>query len=201
MNEQNYLMNKLNELLDNETITNMQYIRLLGPKTVESYKEWCQLIGYEENDENGAEEFVNELRYGDEPDTGEWPQEVWDSIKHYLDKNANNDEIRHQNLEDELTSIDLYKQWKADKNKLNALKTSENAVKITLWKYQNPFGSKKACERVLRITKKNIIKWWNARSFIKGAIAGGGHVHPIRLEHDVIKRLIVQAVEIAEKEE
>ena len=52
----------------------------------------------------------------------------------------------------------------------------------------------------INITKNNIKKWWNIRYFIDGAIADGGHVHPIRLEHDVIKRTILQAVEIAEKE-
>ena len=189
--------------LDREEITNLQCITMHGQEMVDDYKEWCQVLGFEEGDEDGAEQFINELRYGDEPDDNDWPQEVWDKINEVSDEaleNAGTDDGDNQTKESNLSSVELFQEWRKDKGKLDSLKTSENAVKITLWRYQNPLESKKACARALNITKNNIKKWWNIRYFIDGAIADGGHVHPIRLEHDVIKRTILQAVEIAEKE-
>lgn len=193
------LINKL----DREEITNLQCITMHGQEMVDDYKEWCQVLGFEEGDEDGAEQFINELRYGDEPDDNDWPQEVWDKINEVSNEtleNANMTNGSNQTKESNLSSVELFQEWRKDKGKLDSLKTSENAVKITLWRYQNPLESKKACARALNITKNNIKKWWNIRYFIDGAIADGGHVHPIRLEHDVIKRTILQAVEIAEKE-
>ena len=189
--------------LDREEITNLQCITMHGQEMVDDYKEWCQVLGFEEGDEDGAEQFINELRYGDEPDDNDWPQEVWDKINEVSNEaleNAGTDDGDNQTKEGDLSSVELFQEWRKDKGKLDSLKTSENAVKITLWRYQNPLESKKACARALNITKNNVKKWWNIRYFIDGAIADGGHVHPIRLEHDVIKRTILQAVEIAEKE-
>lgn len=193
------LINKL----DREEITNLQCITMHGQEMVDDYKEWCQVLGFEEGDEDGAEQFINELRYGDEPDDGDWPQEVWDKINEVSNASLENADMTNgsnQTKESNLSSVELFQEWRKDKGKLDSLKTSENAVKITLWRYQNPLEFKKACARALNITKNNIKKWWNIRYFIDGAIADGGHVHPIRLEHDVIKRTILQAVEIAEKE-
>lgn len=189
--------------LDREEITNLQCITMHGQEMVDDYKEWCQVLGFDEGDEDGAEQFINELRYGDEPDDNDWPQEVWDKINEVSNEaleNADMSNDSNQNKESNLSSVELFQEWRKDKGKLDSLKTSENAVKITLWRYQNPLESKKACARALKITKNNVKKWWNIRYFIDGAIADGGHVHPIRLEHDVIKRTILQAVEIAEKE-
>ena len=189
--------------LDREEITNLQCITMHGQEMVDDYKEWCQVLGFEEGDEDGAEQFINELRYGDEPDDNDWPQEVWDKINEVSNEALENADMTNgsnQTKESNLSSVELFQEWRKDKGKLDSLKTSENAVKITLWRYQNPLESKKACARALNITKNNVKKWWNIRYFIDGAIADGGHVHPIRLEHDVIKRTILQAVEIAEKE-
>ncbi|ALO49099.1 MULTISPECIES: hypothetical protein [Prevotellaceae] len=189
--------------LDREEITNLQCITMHGQEMVDDYKEWCQVLGFDEGDEDGAEQFINELRYGDEPDDNDWPQEVWDKINEVSNEALENADMTNgsnQNKESNLSSVELFQEWRKDKGKLDSLKTSENAVKITLWRYQNPLESKKACARALKITKNNVKKWWNIRYFIDGAIADGGHVHPIRLEHDVIKRTILQAVEIAEKE-
>lgn len=189
--------------LDREEITSLQCITMHGQEMVDDYKEWCQVLGFDEGDEDGAEQFINELRYGDEPDDNDWPQEVWDKINEVSNEaleNAGTDDGDNQTKEGDLSSVELFQEWRKDKGKLDSLKTSENAVKITLWRYQNPLESKKACARALNITKNNVKKWWNIRYFIDGAIADGGHVHPIRLEHDVIKRTILQAVEIAEKE-
>lgn len=189
--------------LDREEITNLQCITMHGKEMVDDYKEWCQVLGFEEGDEDGAEQFINELRYGDEHDDNDWPQEVWDKINEVSNEALENADMTNgsnQTKESNLSSVELFQEWRKDKGKLDSLKTSENAVKITLWRYQNPLESKKACARALKITKNNVKKWWNIRYFIDGAIADGGHVHPIRLEHDVIKRTILQAVEIAEKE-
>jgi len=189
--------------LDREEITNLQCITMHGQEMVDDYKEWCQVLGFDEGDEDGAEQFINELRYGDEPDDNDWSQEVWDKINEVSNEALENADMTNgsnQTKESNLSSVELFQEWRKDKGKLDSLKTSENAVKITLWRYQNPLESKKACARALNITKNNIKKWWNIRYFIDGAIADGGHVHPIRLEHDVIKRTILQAVEIAEKE-
>ena len=189
--------------LDREEITNLQCITMHGQEMVDDYKEWCQVLGFDEGDEDGAEQFINELRYGDEPDDNDWPQEVWDKINEVSNEALENADMTNgsnQTKESNLSSVELFQEWRKDKGKLDSLKTSENAVKITLGRYQNPLESKKACARALNITKNNIKKWWNIRYFIDGAIADGGHVHPIRLEHDVIKRTILQAVEIAEKE-
>ena len=189
--------------LDREEITNLQCITMHGQEMVDDYKEWCQVLGFDEGDEDGAEQFINELRYGDEPDDNDWPQEVWDKINEVSNEALENADMTNgsnQTKESNLSSVELFQEWRKDKGKLDSLKTSENAVKITLWRYQNPLESKKACARALNITKNNVKKWWNIRYFIDGAIADGGHVHPIRLEHDVIKRTILQAVEIAETE-
>ena len=189
--------------LDREEITNLQCITMHGQEMVDDYKEWCQVLGFDEGDEDGAEQFINELRYGDEPDDNDWSQEVWDKINEVSNEALENADMTNgsnQTKESNLSSVELFQEWRKDKGKLDSLKTSENAVKITLWRYQNPLESKKACARALKITKNNVKKWWNIRYFIDGAIADGGHVHPIRLEHDVIKRTILQAVEIAEKE-
>ena len=189
--------------LDREEITNLQCITMHGQEMVDDYKEWCQVLGFEEGDEDGAEQFINELRYGDEPDDNDWPKEVWDKIKE-----ASNEAVKEtgtgndnsQNKESELSSIELFDKWRNDRALLATLKNSEEAVKITLWRYLHPDGGFKTCAKAINTSKNTVKKWWNIRYFIDGAIADGGHVHPIRLEHDVIKRTILQAVEIAEKE-
>ena len=189
--------------LDREEITNLQCITMHGQEMVDDYKEWCQVLGFEEGDEDGAEQFINELRYGDEPDDNDWPNEVWDKIKE-----ASNEAVKEtgtgndnsQNKESELSSIELFDKWRNDRALLATLKNSEEAVKITLWRYLHPDGGFKTCAKAINTSKNTVKKWWNIRYFIDGAIADGGHVHPIRLEHDVIKRTILQAVEIAEKE-
>lgn len=189
--------------LDREEITNLQCITMHGQEMVDDYKEWCQVLGFEEGDEDGAEQFINELRYGDEPDDNDCPKEVWDKIKE-----ASNEAVKEtgtgndnsQNKESELSSIELFDKWRNDRALLATLKNSEEAVKITLWRYLHPDGGFKTCAKAINTSKNTVKKWWNIRYFIDGAIADGGHVHPIRLEHDVIKRTILQAVEIAEKE-
>lgn len=87
-----------------------------------------------------------------------------------------------------------------DQNRLKALGSSENAIKVTLWRYQNPMGSKKACKDELGITRNNAKRWWNVRLFIDGAIAGGGHVHfPLGLNYDVVKETILEAIQKRKK--
>ncbi|WP_373729088.1 hypothetical protein [Bacteroides heparinolyticus] len=192
------LIKELIDKLDSEEITNLQCIKMHGQKVKDLYKEWCELEEREEDDEENAEQFLWEWRHGDEPDGGDWPDEVWDEVNKAL-KEADIPDDSNQSIEDRLPSVELVKKWKKDVGILNSLRTSENAVKITLWRYQNPLGAKKTCARELGITKNNVKKWWNVCAFIDGAIADGGHVHPIRLEHDVIKRTILQAVEKAEQ--
>ena len=162
--------------LDREEITNLQCITMHGKEMVDDYKEWCQVLGFEEGDEDGAEQFINELRYADMT-------------------NGSN-----QTKESNLSSVELFQEWRKNKVLLATLKNSEEAVKITLWRYLHPEGGFKTCAKAINTSKNTVKKWWNIRYFIDGAIADGGHVHPIRLEHDVIKRTILQAVEIAEKE-
>ena len=142
--------------LDREEITNLQCITMHGKEMVDDYKEWCQVLGFDEGDEDGAEQFINELRYGDEPDDNDWPQEVWDKINEVSNEALEDEDISNdsnQNKESNLSSVELFQEWRKDKGKLDSLKTSENAVKITLWRYQNPLESKKACARALNILK------------------------------------------------
>ena len=125
--------------LDREEITNLQCITMHGQEMVDDYKEWCQVLGFEEGDEDGAEQFINELRYGDEPDDGDWPQEVWDKIEEVSNEALENADMTNgsnQTKESNLSSVELFQEWRKDKGKLDSLKTSENAVKITLWRYQ-----------------------------------------------------------------
>lgn len=97
--------------------------------------------------------------------------------------------------------MEVYDEWKKDQNRLKALGSSENAIKVTLWRYQNPMGSKKACKDELGITRNNAKRWWNVRLFIDGAIAGGGHVHfPLGLNYDVVKETILEAIQKAQED-
>lgn len=185
-------MKELNEKLDHEEITNMQYITLQGQELIDEYKKWCSVFGFEEGDEDGTEQFINEIRYSDGADNENWPTEV---IKE-IDMN-NND----KGEERQFTSMELFNNWKMDAKKLKALKISENAIRITLWRYQNPLGAKATCAKTLDITRNNVKKWWDVRYFIEGALADGAHVHPIRLEYEVIKHTILEAVEKAERSE
>lgn len=185
--------------LDREEITNLQCITMHGQEMVDDYKEWCQVLGFDEGDEDGAEQFINELRYGAEPDDNDWPQEVWDNFNEALKDDDMTNNSYHQNEDKKFSSMELFNDWKKDIGRLKSLKTSENAIKVTLWRYQNPLGEKQTCAKALNITRNNVKKWWNVCAFIDAAIADGGHVHPIRFEHDVIKRTILQAVEKAEQ--
>ena len=63
--------------LDHEEITNIECIKMHGQEMVDTYKEWCEVIGFDEGNEEGAEQFINEWRYGDDSD--EMPQEAWES--------------------------------------------------------------------------------------------------------------------------
>lgn len=196
------IINELIDKLDREEITNLQCIKMHGQEMVNTYKEWCQVLGFQEGDEDGAEQFVNELRYGDEPDDGDLPEEVWGEFKDIFNKepvHAYKNKNGNENPEDQLSPMELFEKWKKDKGRLDSLKNSINAVKITLWRYQNPLATKRSCSKALDITRKNVIKWWNIRYFIDAALADGGHVHPIRLDYDTIKKTIIQAVDKAEQ--
>ena len=193
--------------LDHEEITNLECIKMHGQEMVDTYKEWCEVIGFDEGNEVGAEQFINEWRYGDDSD--EMPQEVWDLLqkegqeqqkeqeKEFLSQSSNG----NQDKDAYISAMEVYDEWKKDQNRLKALGSSENAIKVTLWRYQNPMGSKKACKDELGITRNNAKRWWNVRLFIDGAIAGGGHVHfPLGLNYDVVKETILEAIQKAQED-
>lgn len=193
--------------LDHEEITNLECIKMHGQEMVDTYKEWCEVIGFDEGNEEGAEQFINEWRYGDDSD--EMSQEVWDLLqkeeqkqqkeqeKEFLSQSSNG----NQDKDAYISAIEVYDEWKKDQNRLKALGSSENAIKVTLWRYQNPNGSKTACKDELGITRNNAKRWWNVRLFIDGAIAGGGHVHfPLGLNYDVMKETILEAIQKAQED-
>ena len=193
--------------LDHEEITNIECIKMHGQEMVDTYKEWCEVIGFDEGNEEGAEQFINEWRYGDDSD--EMSQEVWDLLqkeeqkqqkeqeKQFLSQNNNG----NQDKDAYISAMEVYDEWKKDQNRLKALGSSENAIKVTLWRYQNPKGSKIACKDELGITRNNAKRWWNVRLFIDGAIAGGGHVHfPLGLNYDVVKETILEAIQKAQED-
>lgn len=193
--------------LDHEEITNIECIKMHGQEMVDTYKEWCEVIGFDEGNEEGAEQFINEWRYGDDSD--EMPQEVWDLLqkeeqkqqkeqeKEFLSQSSNG----NQDKDAYISAMEVYDEWKKDQNRLKALGSSENAIKVTLWRYQNPMGSKKACKDELGITRNNAKRWWNVRLFIDGAIAGGGHVHfPLGLDYKVMKETILEAIQKAQED-
>lgn len=193
--------------LDHEEITNIECIKMHGQEMVDTYKEWCEVIGFDEGNEEGAEQFINEWRYGDDSD--EMSQEVWDLLqkegqkqqkeqeKEFLSQSSNG----NQDKDAYISAMEVYDEWKKDQNRLKALGSSENAIKVTLWRYQNPMGSKKACKDELGITRNNAKRWWNVRLFIDGAIAGGGHVHfPFGLNYDVMKETILEAIQKAKED-
>ena len=193
--------------LDHEEITNIECIKMHGQEMVDTYKEWCEVIGFDEGNEEGAEQFINEWRYGDDSD--EMSQEVWDLLqkeeqkqqkeqeKEFLSQSSNG----NQDKDAYISAMEVYDEWKKDQNRLKVLGSSENAIKVTLWRYQNPMGSKKACKDELGITRNNAKRWWNVRLFIDGAIAGGGHVHfPLGLNYDVVKETILEAIQKAQED-
>lgn len=193
--------------LDHEEITNIECIKMHGQEMVDTYKEWCEVIGFDEGNEEGAEQFINEWRYGDDSD--EMPQEVWNLLqkegqkqqkeqeKEFLSQSSNG----NQDKDAYISAMEVYDEWKKDQDRLKALGNSENAIKVTLWRYQNPMGSKKACKDELGITRNNAKRWWNVRLFIDGAIAGGGHVHfPFGLNYDVMKETILEAIQKAQED-
>lgn len=193
--------------LDHEEITNIECIKMHGQEMVDTYKEWCEVIGFDEGNEEGAEQFINEWRYGDDSD--EMPQEVWDLLqkegqkqqkeqeKEFLSQSNNG----NQDKDAYISAMEVYDEWKKDQNILKALGSSENAIKVTLWRYQNPKGSKTACKDELGITRNNAKRWWNVRLFIDGAIAGGGHVHfPLGLDYKVMKETILEAIQKAQED-
>lgn len=193
--------------LDHEEITNIECIKMHGQEMVDTYKEWCEVIGFDEGNEEGAEQFINEWRYGDDSD--EMSQEVWDLLqkeeqkqqkeqeKEFLSQSSNG----NQDKDAYISAMEVYDEWKKDQNRLKALGSSENAIKVTLWRYQNPNGSKTTCKDELGITRNNAKRWWNVRLFIDGAIAGGGHVHfPLGLNYDVMKETILEAIQKAKED-
>lgn len=193
--------------LDHEEITNIECIKMHGQEMVDTYKEWCEVIGFDEGNEEGAEQFINEWRYGDDSD--EMSQEVWDLLqkeeqkqqkeqeKEFLSQSNNANQDKDANI----SAMEVYNEWKKDQNRLKALGSSENAIKVTLWRYQNPKGSKTACKDELGITRNNAKRWWNVRLFIDGAIAGGGHVHfPLGLDYKVMKETILEAIQKAQED-
>lgn len=193
--------------LDHEEITNLECIKMHGQEMVDTYKEWCEVIGFDEGNEEGAEQFINEWRYGDDSD--EMSQEVWDLLqkegqkqqkeqeKEFLSRSNNG----NQDKDAYISAMEVYNEWKKDQDRLKALGNSENAIKVTLWRYQNPNGSKTACKDELGITRNNAKRWWNVRLFIDGAIAGGGHVHfPLGLNYDVMKETILETIQKAQED-
>ena len=73
------LKKDLLDQLDRKEITNFECIISHGEEMINTYKEWCDVLGYMEGNEEGAEQFINEWRYGDDSD--EMPQEVWDLLQ------------------------------------------------------------------------------------------------------------------------
>lgn len=184
------IVNELIDRLEREEITNLQCIAMHGREWMELHKEWCQVVGADEDDEAEAEMFINEIRFGDEPDNAdEWPETVWDTV---------NKEDKMSKEEDGPSKV-ILEQWRNDKALLTSLKNSSEAVKITLWRYLNSEGGFKTCARTLSVSKNTVKKWWNIPLFIDAVIADGGHVHPKRLEYDIIKGLILEAVEKVEE--
>ena len=75
------IVNELIDRLEREEITNLQCIAMHGREWMELHKEWCQVVGVDEDDEAEAEMFINEIKFGDEPDNAdECPETVWDTV-------------------------------------------------------------------------------------------------------------------------
>ena len=156
------LKKELLDRLDRQEITNFECIIRHGEEIINTYKEWCDVLGYIEGNEEGAEQFVNEWRYGDDSD--EMPQEVCGLLqkegqrqqkeqeKEFLSQSNNG----NQDKDAYISAMEVYDEWKKDQNRLKALGSSENAIKVTLWRYQNPKGSKTACKDELGITRNNV---------------------------------------------
>lgn len=183
---------ELNARLDREEITNLQYIEELGE--IETYKEWCDFLGYKVGDEEQAEEFVNELRYGDEGDD-DLPDDLKAKAQEQMEDLLKSVEEDFEN--NSLSSVEIFEKWRKDKKLLAQLKTSDNAVKVTLWKYKN-VGGYGTCKNAINISKNTVKKWWRVVDFVNGALAGGGHIHLIRVDYDNVKKLILDAIEKAE---
>lgn len=155
------------QLLDwyeEDAITALQYIEHHSMGMIDRFKLWCQLEGKSE-DEDTARDFLDEYN-GLFLDTLQ--------VSEKLDGNTENFDFSDR---------------QANKPLLNELFESQEAIRITLWRYKNPLSlDKDTCASEANVSKDDIHKWWMVVDFLN--YAHHGSFCPIRLDEDAVGEAI-----------
>lgn len=151
--EQNFLADYVNGYISDG------YINDKMPEHIkEEFHSFCSLHNLPK-DSQSIESFVN-LKYNTDNDfDGEDSLEVID-----INLEANN------NLSD------VFEEWNRDLLKISQLSSSDNAVAVSKWRWQNPQNDDmQNCSNDTHIPLVEVKKWWNTVDWIDSYC--GGHFH------------------------
>ena len=75
--------------------------------------------------------------------------------------------------EEKPTSVDVFNEWTRNNLKLEMLLGSDDAAKVTLWRYGNPNSSDEhLCAEQCGVDDSEVHEWWNTIDFIVGSLGG-----------------------------
>ena len=155
---------QLLEWYEEDTITALQYIEHHSLGMIDRFKLWCQQEGKSE-DEETARDFLDE----------------YNGL--FLDT------LTVTKKQDGTSDTLDFSDWQANKSLLNELFESQEAIRITLWRYKNPLSlDKDTCASEVRVSHDDIHKWWMVVDFLN--YAHHGSFSPIRLDEDAVGEAI-----------
>jgi hypothetical protein len=149
------------------------------------YIEYCEINHLKTDEEENAKAFVEWYESTDNAD---------------LLQNWKGEEHKSEEQETQQEDNWLVEKIRNELKKPNWIEglTSENAIKITKWRLENPAGSKKKCQKELHVGNNVVYDWWSAANIIP-AVFNHPHTHLRIITEETVKETLTKLQEKLKK--
>ena len=170
----------LNQLYTDGEISASVYVKHHSQEMLDDYNRFLETNELEDS-EDSADQFLS-----DDDDDWDFP------LTKMSDGEDDND-----GDDIEANSIDIFKEWTRNNLKLEMLLGSDEAVNVTLWRYNNPNSENQTlCAEQCHIDEAEVHEWWNTIDFVVGSM-GGSHFTMANPTYTNMKSVIQDAVTAA----
>lgn len=146
---------ELNRKYTEREISALDYVKHHSQEMLDDYNRYLDINGLEDNEES-AESFLS-----DDEDI-----EIVNVPLEDADVEVGESTVNP-------TSIDIFKEWTKNNLRLEMLLGSDDAVNVSLWRYNNPDNSSMSlCAEQCNIDETEVKEWWYTIDFVVGSLGG-----------------------------
>lgn len=146
---------ELNRKYTEREISALDYVKHHSQEMLDDYNRYLDINGLEDNEES-AESFLSD----DE-----------DEVIVNVPLEDADVEVGESTVNP--TSIDIFKKWTRNNLRLEMLLGSDDAVNVSLWRYNNPDSiSISLCAEQCNIDETEVKEWWHTIDFVVGSLGG-----------------------------